>query len=53
MKISHFSAPCGQTGTEVRATDILDSYKDDKALPERFREALCRNGKALEYFAAM
>ena len=53
MKIAHFPAPCGQTGTEVRATDILDSYKDDKALPERFREALCRNGKALEYLAAM
>ncbi len=33
--------------------EILDSYKDDKALPERFREALCQNGKALEYFAAM
>lgn len=33
--------------------NVLDSYKDDPAIPERLREALAQNGKALQYFAAM
>ena len=32
---------------------VRDSYKDDPSVPERLREALSQNGKALEFFAAM
>lgn len=38
---------------EVRKTDIMDDYRRDGALPEGLREALGKNGKALQYWSAM
>ena len=47
------SVRAGHTVGEVMNMDIMDEYYHDKRLPEGFREALGKNGKALEYWSAM
>ena len=33
--------------------NTMDNYHDDESLPEGFREALGRNGKAVEYWCSL
>ena len=33
--------------------DVMNEYYHDESLPEGFREALGKNGKALQYWSAM
>ena len=33
--------------------NTMDNYHDDESLPEGFREALGRNGKAVQYWCAL